>query len=184
MKIRSIKGGMLIERAGKSVVWCYSVDSCDISELSTKACICLGKKPKGMTDDVFEISGEGEWEFSEIMIRGFKCEKSCYYLVTIDNVTSLFVTKIQDIDDAFREIPENIDLFVIPLDKDNYNEEILKKRMDSIDTGIIVFTGKLAIGGEVLVSIKNTMHVPDIERKGTLSLDTKIDKGKKYYVMN
>lgn len=124
------------------------------------------------------VSGEEEWEFGEIIISGYVGEKNNYYLVNCDNACWLFVADIADIDDAFRELSIDIDAFVIPVSVD-VDEEALKKRLDSIDTGCVVFVPE---DGTNDIVLKNASRVAELEQKSKISLTGKI-ADKKYFTI-
>lgn len=131
-------------------------------------------------DDRFFISGEGEWEIGDVLILGNKGEKSYFYLLNFDEVQVLFVNNVLDIDDAFRKISSDIDVFVIPIDV-VVDLDSIKKRIDAIDTGAIIF---LARGGnEIPEWISEITRGKDISTVKKVDINAKIKDKKSFYFL-
>jgi hypothetical protein len=71
---------------------------------------------------------------------------------------------------------------VIPITKD-FDGKKLKKRLDSIETGWIVFTGNDLKDDEVLSSLKEELRIDKVKNKRVINAEGRISKGKRYLIL-
>ena len=114
MKLSRAPEGIVMNKNGTTVLGLVA----DGKKFDGYSVVLFPKKEEGIVKngEVFYISGEGEWEIGDVLIIGNKGEKNCFYLLNFDEVLVLFVNDVIEIDDAFRKISSDIDVFVIPVD--------------------------------------------------------------------
>lgn len=187
MIITNSKNGILLTNNKGTLLWCTN-EECKLSGEEIDAYI----NPFSKINDLDQlkatkpmlIQGEGEWDFKSILVEGYIGEKNNFYLIDTENVTSLFVSNLSDIDDAFKEIQADIDVFIIDMVSIEDQVSNIKKEMDSIDTGIIIFTGKAVSNIEVQQTIQKTLNLENIEIKNKIKIEYPIVQKKEIIILN
>lgn len=178
MKLSRIASGVIMNKNGINVLGLIT----ESKEFGESSVVLFPEKEEGIIkrDGRFHISGEGEWEIGDVLVIGNKGEKGCFYLLNFDEIQVLFVDSALDIDDAFRKIPSDIDVFVIPVDS-VVDLDSIKKRIDSIDTGAIVFL--LREGTEVPTWINEVTRGKELSTVKKVDVNAKIKDKKSFYFL-
>lgn len=179
MKLSRTSDGVVLNKNGTTVLGLIS----DGKNFDDYSVVLFPNKEEGIVKhgSGFYISGEGEWEIGDVLITGNKGEKDCFYLLNFDEVLVLFVNNVIEIDDAFRKISSDIDVFVIPIDT-IADLDSFKKRIDAIDTGAIVFL--LREGNALPEWINEVTRGKEISEVKKVEVNVKIKDKKSFYLIN